>query len=97
MKTQPRTLILLSGLIWFAIGLWLLNLGINFLIEASKDPQKAVVIYSETALFVLLSVALLIGFLKGRFVLSKTVERNTERLKGANSLSQLFTPAYLVL
>lgn len=97
MKLQPRTLIILSGLIWFAIGLWLLNLGINFLVEASKDPRKAAIIFSETALFTLLAVALMIGFLKGRFVLSKTVERNTNRLKTENSLFSLFTPAYLVL
>lgn len=97
MKLQPRTLIIISGLIWFAIGLWLLNLGINFLVEASKDPRKAAIIFSETALFILLALGLLIGFLKGRFVLSKTVERNTARLKESNSLASLFTPAYLVL
>ena len=97
MKLQPRTLIIISGLIWFAIGLWLLNLGINFLVEASKDPRKAVIIFSETALFVLLAFALLVGFFKGKFVLSKTVERNTARLKDANSLTALFTPAYLIL
>lgn len=97
MKLQPRTLIIISGLIWFAIGFWLLNLGINFLVEASKDSTKAAVIFSETALFILLAFALIIGFFKGRFVLSKTVERTTARLKEATSIFSLFTPAYLVL
>lgn len=97
MKLQPRTLIIVSGLIWFAIGLWLLNLGINFLVEASKDSRKAVLLFSESALFIFLAAALLVGFFKGKFVLAKTVERNTSRLQNASTLGALFTPAYLIL
>jgi hypothetical protein len=105
MKLQPRTLLFIAGALWFAVGLWLLKLGINFLIDATNaDPSPAFLAWfkslsgeAEKGVLFLLVLALIIGFFKGRFVLSKTVNKTSERLTHANSITALFTPKYLIL
>jgi uncharacterized protein YneF (UPF0154 family) len=90
-QLRRSKLIVLSGLIWLVIGALLLKKGLNFLMD---DPAM-----EETAL-VLVAVALLIGFLKGKFVLEKSAKRGVERLHTLPdpvSLSRIYNARYYIL
>jgi hypothetical protein len=65
-----RRWIALSGFIWAAVGLMLLYKGLQFL-SAVPDRDKATWFIAG---------GLLVGFIKGRFVLSKTVRRISDRI-----------------
>lgn len=67
---QHRTWISLSGALWACIGCWLLFKGLKIL-SALPDRDGATW---------WIGAGLFIGFLKGRFVLSKTVRRLTDRI-----------------
>ncbi len=64
--------ILLSGVIWLVAGFMLLYKGIHFIASAQIAERNATV---------LMMVGLVIGFLKGRFVLAKTVKRVVARIQ----------------
>jgi hypothetical protein len=65
-----RVWILISGMIWAVVGLLLLYKGLRIFNHFS-DPQAA-------AWWI--ALGLFIGFLKGRFILSKTVQRISKRI-----------------
>jgi len=113
MKFGPRTLIFLSGLIWLMIGIFLLSLGSNFIIQACN--AATIGIFSKASLIPLLkntikdisqvavvelSFALFLGYLKGRAVFSKTVHRQVERIRSLPSpipLAKIYTRGYYFL
>ena len=108
MKLSHRTLIGIAGALWFAVGLWLMKLGIQFLMQAVETPEQypflawvsSFVGKAEQGVVALMAGALFIGFFKGRMVLAKTVNRTVNSIKQAPepvSLNLLFTPRYLVL
>ena len=70
-KAPARGLVALAFFIWFAGGIFLSLRGVDFL-AASQLPQNE--------LFTPLIVASLIGYLKGKFVLSKASSKNLARL-----------------
>ena len=91
MKFKHRTLIMIAGIVWFAIGIGLLTLGIRFIIGAILYPDQAggfsllALVTNMTgdrqnAVIILLTFALLLGLVKGRFVLAKTVQRQVTRI-----------------
>jgi len=94
MKFKHRTLIMIAGLVWFAIGIFLLSLGIRFIMETVRDPSLAYqpgrfsmlalvanfVSDRNNAVIILLTFGLLLGFLKGRMVLGKTAQRQVTRI-----------------
>ncbi len=65
-----RAWISISGLIWAVAGILLLYKGLKIL---SDLPDKDVALWAIAA-------GLFIGFLKGRFVLSRTVQRISKRI-----------------
>jgi hypothetical protein len=75
MKISHRQAVVLSGVIWFAIGLMLLAKGLKFLVLGGQVPGK-----EQLVLFLIVG-ALIVGFLKGRFVLAKTVKRVVGRIE----------------
>lgn len=110
-KLKQPTLIVISGLIWFAMGFWLFSKGINFLITSTKtldalketliiknftlDPQRA----QEMAIMFLL-VALLVGYLKARVILSKTANRVIQNIVSKENpapLSAAFEKKIIIL
>lgn len=104
------TAIALLGMSWFAIGLFLLYKGIFLLVQAltfdfAKNQMlirqmKGIVHSPEHAAIVLLSIALLVGMIKGRFVLGKTARRTVSRILQTPepiALKELFSPKYLLL
>ena len=83
---KHRSWIALSGFLWFAIGISLLYKGLNFIAIAAFQTNslcfKMKGIFGDTqraALF-LIGIGLLVGFMKGRFVLAKTVRRVVGRI-----------------
>ena len=90
MRLNPVSAIVLSGFSWLAIALLLLSKGLTFLLnEAEGWP-----------LFGLISLGVLVGFFKGRFVLSKSVNRVVERIlsfSGPVLLSQIYSKGYCFL
>lgn len=108
LKFSCRTMVTLSGLVWLAVGCWLLPLGLNFLVQSSKDASNApflsfVAPYAgglENATIVLLSLALFVGYMKGKKVLGKSAEKGTQRLvnfKGDIPITQIYSKAYYFL
>lgn len=112
-KLSHKTLIVISGFIWMAIGCFLLSLGVNFLVESTKHEQ---VLYSghypvidglstfvgglEQAALVLISFSLFVGYLKGRYVLGKSAHRGVERIRlfpNPTSLGNIYSGKYYIL
>lgn len=102
--------ILISGLIWFVVGMGLLILGMNFIIlKTQLDPMETSSLIAkltpfsggrEQAALALIVMGLLIGFMKGRYVLVKTVRRVAERILSLHPpvrLSQVYSKGYLLL
>lgn len=111
LKFSHTTLIYLSGFIWLAVGCFLLPLGLNFVVE-SLLPENASLSHPilnflgafaggmESAALVWIALALLIGFIKGNKVFSKSVDKSVTRilsLPNPAPLTQIYTPAYYVL
>lgn len=111
LKVSRATLIVLSGMIWLGVGSWLFFLGLNFLFATLlrenqhlsrflMDPLAPYVGGAEPAAFVLISLGLIVGYFKGRFVLGKTVKREVNRivsLPEPASITKLYTKKYFIL
>lgn len=110
-KVSHATLIFLSGFVWLTVGCFLLPLGLNFIVDAllvenanqSYPVLKFLSPYVgglDTAALLWISFSLMIGFIKGRRVFSKSVNRSVNRilsLPNPSSLSKMYTPAYYIL
>jgi hypothetical protein len=113
MKLSHGKLIVISGLVWFAIGLYLLQLGLALLLGgvdpvnvASKEHYpliKTLYLYFgsfENAVLALIVAALLVGYIKGRYVLGKSAKRGVARILGfpnPTNLSNIYSGKYYIL
>lgn len=114
MRFKHRTLILLSGLVWVAIGTLLLSLGIHFILEALRHPELlsasgrfSILTFFDrfvsdraNAVVLVVTVALMVGYLKGKMVLSKSVDRQIKRIESLPNpgpLKQLYGKGYYLL
>lgn len=83
---KHRAWIAFSGFVWLAIGTYLLYKGLRLISEATLSSAslcfhlKDVFGTSQQVGVFLIAMGLLIGFLKGRFVLSRTVHRISMRI-----------------
>lgn len=110
-RVSHFTLIFLSGLVWMVVGCFLLPLGLNFIVETlllenANIPRPVLNFLApyagglDQAALVLISFALLIGFLKGRRIFTRSVQRSVDRilaLPNPTSLSKIYTPSYYIL
>lgn len=110
-KMSHAALIFLSGFVWLAVGCFLLPLGLNFIVDSllkenAAQPHPVLNFLApyvggiDSAALVWISFALFIGFLKGRKVFAKSVQRSVSRiltLPNPASLSKIYTPAYYIL
>ncbi len=103
MKISHSKAITLSGLTWLGIGMLLIYKGLQFIVQAQGKMIDFFASFAgnqqQGALF-LIVIALFIGFLKGRFVLSKTVKRVTRHMLTFASpikVSQMYTKGYFIL
>lgn len=108
MKLSHTKLIVLSGLIWFIIGVFLLRLGLNLIIVSIEDFGNSPLIDMmrpylgtvENVALLLVIVALVIGYFKGNFVLGKSARRGVERIKSfpnPTSILNIYSAKYYVL
>lgn len=92
---SKKIAIIFSGFLWMVIGVMLLSKGLRLIVgEAALSQDK-----QQTALL-LISIGLLIGFIKGRFILSKTVKRVVERILSLPlplPLAKIYDRKYLIL
>ncbi len=87
---RKQIAIALSGTLWMGIGIMLLTKGLRLLVTAGKGEQTTLA---------LVSVALLLGFIKGRFVLAKTVRRVVSRIASLPEVTftNVYEKKYLIL
>lgn len=112
-KVSHTTLIILSGLVWFAVGCFLLPLGLNLLVNSIQQSRIHLIgAYPlvdnltsfgwnrETVVIILISLGLYIGFLKGRYVLGKSVQKSVARIlefPNPTSLGNIYNARYYIL
>ncbi|MGC1877871.1 MAG: hypothetical protein WA678_00680 [Rhabdochlamydiaceae bacterium] len=108
MHLSKTTWIAISGVIWFIVGMGLLTLGLNFIVYKAHNFETGSLISKiapfaggrEQAALALIAIGLIIGFVKGRYVLVKTVRRVVERILKLPSpvkISQVYSRGYLFL
>lgn len=104
----PRLLIALSGVIWLGVGLFLFSIGSSFILRGCQEPASfSIARYLARTVkdpgqisVILLSTGIFLGYLKGRFVLSKTAEKQVTRLLHLPRpvrIKQLYTKGYYLL
>ncbi|MDP1608919.1 MAG: hypothetical protein Q8L98_06370 [Chlamydiales bacterium] len=95
-----------SGLVWMMVGLWLLFKGIVLIAEGAlgAHPETSLSFRyfasAQQGAALLIALGLLIGFVKGRFVLSKTVRRVCLRISELSlpiHIKHVYAPSYLLL
>lgn len=112
LKVSHTTLIVLSGLVWLVIGCTLLSVGLNFIVESilrdnlltlQRPILDRLAPYAgglDSAVLAWMTFCLLIGYMKGRYVFAKSVQRSVDRiltLPNPVSLSQIYTRKYYML
>lgn len=105
MRLHHSTAFLISGFIWFGIGLFLTLTGI-FLVFLSHAPDTLGQLLSSflgslpIAQWLIFIAALLLGLMKGRIVLTKAVIKGTQRIlqmPNPIKLSQIYEGRYYFL
>jgi hypothetical protein len=108
MLTNRNSLIIFSGVVWLCISSFLLILGSNLLLLSTSDafssgllmPYIFSAMGTTTGSLFLLFIALVIGSLKGNFVLSKVVNREVLRIQALPepcTIRQLYGKKHLIL
>lgn len=106
-----RMLINIAGCIWLLMGFFLLQLGLNLIIDgislgapATTTPLLAMMGLFfpslEVAAFALVAIALVCGHLKGRYVLARSAHRSIARvldLPAPIPLYRLYSRKYYLL
>jgi hypothetical protein len=114
MRFSHRTLILLAGFAWLAIGIMLLYLGLHFILETVRNPALSQVagrfsviqfvarLVPDRTQAIMLTIifSLLIGYIKGKMALAKSVKRQIARIESLPnpaSLKYLYSKGYYLL
>ena len=106
MRFTPFMAVLFSGATWLSVGVFLMNKGLSLLAVPAEKSSSLVRWLSsmagslEQAILILICLGLFIGFMKGRYVLSKTVMRMTDRFysfEGKIQWSKLYPLSYALL
>ena len=109
---RHKSLLIISGLIWLAVGTSLMSMGFKFLFDNVKGPLFLEANYPllqimaptfggfEKAAMILAAVGLGIGYMKGNFVLGKSAKRGIERIQqfpNPTALSNIYSAKYYIL
>ncbi len=110
MNLSKTAWIVISGMIWFIVGIGLLTLGMNFIVsiaQSSFQGGSPLINWlssfaggSEQGALALITFGLIVGFIKGRFVLAKTSKRIVNRilaLEDPVSFSKIYSKGYFFL
>jgi len=91
MRISHKWAVALSGILWLAIGFLLLVRGLNILSSMEEVGNRPLV---------LVCTGLFLGFLKGRFVLSKTANKAVDRITSMHEplpITAVFPLKYFLL
>lgn len=104
MRVSPFRALIISFASWLGIGVFLLYKGLRLLVELAPGTSHSSMLsfFSEIAggtqqaVLMCICIGLFVGFMKGRFVLSKTVTRLSNRFfsYGRPMLLKEMYPAY---
>ncbi len=107
LKFSHATLIYLSGLIWLAVGVMLLRIGILLLFQGEKEISSlplasfiSSISGEEMAMGIIALAGMLIGCLKGRFVLGKSAHKGIQRIltfPNPTSIGNIYNAKYYIL
>lgn len=111
-RLRHNYLLIISGLVWLAVGSSLMMMGLNFLLNGTKGDRNLESSYPlldslspymgslEQAALVIVALGLFIGYFKGKFVLGKSAKRGIERIQSfpnPTSLSNIYSAKYYIL
>ena len=113
-RFKPALLVFFSGLVWIGIGFSLLTRGLEFLMNAVAashnlaDGASPLLLARiapslgglEEAAIIVIALALFVGYLKGNYVLSRSVARFVTRLSSLPSplpIYRMYAPTYYLL
>lgn len=112
LKLRHTTLIIISGMVWMGVGIFLLTLGLGLLVKGSIPNEFDGSLYplisalssyiggSEQAVLAIVVLGLGVGYFKGKFVLSKSAHRSMRRIQtfpNPTSLSNIYSGTYYLL
>ena len=92
---NKNSLILIAGGLWCIIGLVLIIRGFGMYQLAGEEQHSTQIAITVSAIF-----SGLIGLVKGKFVLSKTAQRNRTRINGLEDpvrIHQVFAKPFYIL
>ncbi|GAB4236727.1 MAG: hypothetical protein Tsb0021_16530 [Chlamydiales bacterium] len=101
MKHKQSAAIFLSGLVWLVVGIYLLTLGLELVfksIQTTNENQSPVLdffssfFHKEWIGIAFIAIALIVGYYKGRYILSKSALRISNRIL---LLSKPLNPAHI--
>ncbi|MBA3239336.1 MAG: hypothetical protein H0T62_13475 [Parachlamydiaceae bacterium] len=89
LKLSHSNMTFFSGTIWFAIGFFLLQLGLRLIFDSTGTPEGSTpllnsfnsVLAAQEAAIVITGVALYLGFLKAKHILSKSANRSVAHIQ----------------
>ncbi len=92
MKVSQRTLIIIAAIIWYGGGISLLFKGGALIKNSCAIDAQAIWTYIAPLL------GIIIGLLKGKFLFSKSCEKNIKRIKALTDprIWQCFRPGMLI-
>lgn len=105
MRLNHVSLVILSGLLWLGIGILLLVKGMHYVVHAGPECTvlKNLTPYlgsRDQAMVLLIAIGIFAGFVKGRFVLMKAVQKVVRRIASLQApvkISQIYDQRYYVL
>ncbi len=110
LKLSHRTLIILSGMVWLAVGCSLLWVGLHLLIEGTQlENSLKYPLFTKMAPYIggveqaalaLIVLGLYIGYMKGRFVLGKAAAKGIDRIRtfpNPTSIRDIYSRKYYLL
>jgi hypothetical protein len=108
MRLSRTALIVFSALSWLGIGVFLMVKGLKFIVAAAQTAELSSTMQTvasmaggrEQGALALICIALLIGFIKGRMILVKTVKRVIDRIHSLPDpirFRQIYAPRYYAL
>ena len=92
---NKNSLTYIAGGLWCVIGLFLIFRGFGLYQLAGQEQQS-----TQNAIIISIVSAVLIGLVKGRFVLSKTARKNKARIHGLHDpvrIHQIFSKPFYFL
>lgn len=104
-RLQHVSLVVISGLIWLAIGIFLMIKGLRFIVFAGEECRvlhclTPMMGSRDQAAVFLIALGIFAGFIKGRWVLTKSIKRVVNRilsLPAPVKITEMYSRGYYLL